>query len=89
VENPPNILTQPHRKIRLIEGNANFFVTKVTCKRPLRQLFEAPLPSKDFVLKWASNFVGSESGHIKSVKDLLNMVSKMSQDPPPQHTVYI
>jgi hypothetical protein len=37
-------------------------------------LSEAPTPPR-FLLGWCSNFVGSESGQIKRVKLLQNMVS--------------
>jgi hypothetical protein len=36
-----------------------------------------------------SNFEGSESGHIQSVKPLQNMVSNRTPYPTPLHTVYV
>jgi len=47
-------------------------------------LSEAPSPSLlRFCLGWSSNFVGSESGQIQSVKLHQNMVSNRIQQPPP------
>ena len=43
---------------------------------------EAPSPP-DFYLGWSSNFVGSETGQIQSVKLLENMVSNRTQHPHP------
>jgi hypothetical protein len=43
-------------------------------------------------LGWSSNFVGSESGQIQSVKLLQNMVSNTTQHPQPlpaTHRLYI
>jgi hypothetical protein len=42
-----------------------------------------PPPLLFFCLGWSSNFVGSESGQIQSVKLLQDMVSKKTQHPPP------
>jgi hypothetical protein len=58
-------------------------------------LSEAPSPPQFFV--WGglpSNFIGSETGQIQSVKLLQNMVSNRTQHPPPNplpatHCLYI
>jgi hypothetical protein len=66
-------LTQVGRRIRLIEDSAKTLsLKKVTCKLTLRQLLicSRPPPLLDFFLGRASNFVGSESGLIQSVKVL-------------------
>jgi hypothetical protein len=44
-----------------------------------------------FCLGWSSNFVGSESGQLQSIKLLQNMVPKTTLylPPPPLHTVYV
>ncbi len=42
-----------------------------------------PPPLLGFSLGWSSNFVGSESGQIQSVKLLQNTVSNRAQHPPP------
>jgi hypothetical protein len=49
------------------------------------------LPLLGFCLGWSSNFVGSESGQIRNVKLLLNMVSNRTQHPlsPPSHTLSV
>ncbi len=67
---------------------------KLTCKGTLWQVFicERPPPLLGFCLALSSNFVGSESGQIQSVKPLQNMVSNRIQHPttPSQpHTVCI
>ncbi len=64
---------------------------KLTCKGTFSAgiyLSEAP-PLLGFSLSWSSNFVGSESGQILSVKLLQNMVSNRTQHlpPPPSNTV--
>ncbi len=48
-----------------------------------------PLPPVGFCLEWCSNFLGSESGQIQSVKLLKNMVSNTTQQqsPPPIQTL--
>jgi hypothetical protein len=53
-------------------------------------LSEAPFPPR-FCLGWSSNFVGSESGQIQSVKLLQNMVSNRTQHTPPplSHTLSV
>jgi hypothetical protein len=51
-------------------------------------LSEVP-PLLGFCLGWCSNFVGSESGQIQSVKLPQNMVSKRTPYPPALHTVYV
>jgi hypothetical protein len=65
------------------EAMQKFFVLKGTCKRTLRQLVFClrPLPFLDFCLGVVRNFVGSESGHIQSVKLLQNMVSNTPSQP--------
>ncbi len=82
------------RKIKLMESNAKCRqLKKLTCKGTLRQVFIClmPLPLLDFYLQWSTNFVGSESGQIQSVKLLQNLVSNTTQHPPPTpsqpHTV--
>jgi hypothetical protein len=53
---------------------------------------DAPSPP-GFCLGWSSNFVGSESGQIQSVKLLQNMVSNRTQQstrpPPASYTLSI
>ncbi len=44
-------------------------------------LFEAPSTARFFVLGWSSNFVGSESGQIPSVKLLEYMLSNTTRQP--------
>jgi hypothetical protein len=60
-----------HRKVRLIESNAKCrHLKKFTFEGTWRQVFflsEALYPPR-FCLGWSSNFVGSESGQIQSVK---------------------
>ncbi len=49
---------------------------ELTCKGTLWQVFIClRSPPFLFYLGWSSNFVGSESGQIQSVKLLKNMVS--------------
>ncbi len=65
---------------------------QLTCKGTLRQGFIClrPPPLLGFCLGWCSNFVGSESGQIQSVKLLQNMVRVSNRTPPPPlHTVYV
>ncbi len=59
----------------------------LTWKGILWQVFICPRspPLLGFCLGWYSNFVGSESGQIKSVELLQNMVSNRNQHPPPPH----
>jgi hypothetical protein len=61
----------------------------MTSKGTLRQVFIClrPPPLLGFCLKWCSNFVGSESGQIQSVKLLQNMVSNTTQYPPSSNTL--
>ncbi len=48
-----------------------------------------PPPLLGYCLGWSSNFVGSESGQIQSVKHLQNMVSNRTQHPlPATHCLY-
>jgi hypothetical protein len=53
-------------------------------------LSEAPSPPS-FLLGWSSNFIGSESGQIQSVKLMQNKVSNRTQHPstPPSHTLSV
>ncbi len=67
---------------------------KFPCKGTLTQVFIClrPPPLLDFCLGWSSNFVGSESGQIESVKLLQNMVSNTTEHcpaPTQPHTVCI
>jgi hypothetical protein len=57
---------------------------KLTCKGTLRQVLIClrPPPLLGFCLGWSSNFIGSESGQIHSVKLLQNMVSNRTQSSP-------
>jgi hypothetical protein len=62
----------------------------MTCKCTLRQVFICL--RLGFCLGWCSNFVGSESGQIQSVKLLQKMVSNttQTQHPGPEpHNVYV
>ncbi len=83
------------RKIRLIESNAKCrHLKKLTREGTLRQVFIClrPFPLLSFCLRRSSNFVGSESGQIQSVKLLQNMISNTTQHPPSPsqpHTVCI
>ncbi len=92
---PPNAYTSfslGRRKIRLIEGNAKCrHLKKLTCKGTLRQVFIClrPPPLLGFCLGWSSNFAGSETGQIQTVKVLQNMVSNRTTCLPPLHTVYV
>jgi hypothetical protein len=66
---------------------------KLTCKGTLRQVLicmRSPL-LLGFCLLWSSNFVGSESSQIQSVKLLQNMVFNRTPHapPPPSHTLYM
>jgi hypothetical protein len=57
---------------RLVEGNAKSLLLKSKMQKDFAAavyLFEAP-PLLNFVLGSATSFVGSESGHIQSVKVL-------------------
>ncbi len=77
-------------------GLINSKDTKAKCRHLKKWVFaagvhlsKAPYPYS-FCLGWSSNFVGSESGQIQSVKLLRNMVSQQdSTHPPPSqpHTV--
>ncbi len=79
------------RKIRLIEGNAKCrHLKKYICKGTLRQmliLLRHP-PLQWFCLRWPSNFVGSESGQIQSVKIPQNMVSNRTPIPQRPYALY-
>jgi hypothetical protein len=60
---------------------------KLTCKGT--SLSESPSPPR---MGWSSNFIGSESGQIHSVKLFQNMVSSRTQSPhplPATHCLYI
>jgi hypothetical protein len=56
---------------------------KLTCKGTLRQVLICRRPPPSPCLGWSSDFVGSESGQIQSVKLLQNVVSNRTQHPPP------
>jgi hypothetical protein len=62
---------------------------KLTCQGTLRNVFICLRPPSllGFCLGWSSNFVGSESGPIYSVKLLQNMVSNMTQQSTPPHSL--
>jgi hypothetical protein len=82
--------------VERLESNAKCsHLKKLTCEGTLLQVFFCmrPPPYLGFCLGWSSNFVGSESGQIESVKLLQNMVSNRTQHPPPLtatvHTVCI
>ncbi len=82
------------RKIWLIESTAKSrHLSKFTCKGTLRQelICLRPPPFLGICLEQSSNFEGSESGQIQSVKLLQNMVSKRTQQPPlpPDHIAFI
>jgi hypothetical protein len=84
------------RKIGLVESNDKCsYLTKLTCKGTLRQVFIClrPPPLLGFCLGWNSNFVGPESGQKQSVKLLQNMVFNTTQHLPPplpdKHCLYI
>ncbi len=66
---------------------------KILCKGTLLQMliYLRPPPILDVCLGWPSNFVGSKSGQIQSVKLLHNMVCNRTQRPPPPqpHIIYI
>jgi hypothetical protein len=71
----------------------NVVTLKIYLKRDLAvgvYLSEAPSPPR-FFLEWSSNFVGSESWQIQSVKLLKNIVSNRTQHPPPplSHTLSV
>ncbi len=78
-------------------GLINYKDTKAKCRHlkltALQQVFiyPRPLPLLGFSLGWSSNFVGSESGQIQSVKLLQNIVSNKTQhpQPPPSHTLSV
>jgi hypothetical protein len=76
------------RKIILKEGNAKrCHLKKLTCKKwTLRQVSEVP-SSLRICLGWSSNFVGSESGQIQSVKLLQNGYG-LQQNPIPPFLPY-
>ncbi len=75
-----------HGPINYIDTKAKCrHIKKLTCKGTLRQVFIClrPPPLLGFCLGRFSNFVDSESGQIKSVKLLQNMVSNRTRHPPP------
>ncbi len=65
--------------------------TWFTCKGTLLQVFIClrPSPLLHYCLEWSTNFVGSESGQIQSVKLLQKMVSNRKQHPPATHCLYV
>jgi hypothetical protein len=72
----------------MLHGLINYIDTKAKC-RPYKKKLSCKETLRQ-VLGWSSNFVGSESGQIQSVKLLQNKVSNRTQQPPPRqpHTVY-
>ncbi len=66
-----------HVLINYIDTKAKCHLKTLTCKGIMRQVFICLGPPTliGLCLGWSSNFVGSESGHIESVKLLQNMVS--------------
>jgi hypothetical protein len=81
------------RKIRLKESNAKCrHLKKLTCKGSLKQVFICLRPPLllGFCFGWSSNFVGSESGQIQSIKLLQKIVSNRTPYPPPlKHCILI
>jgi hypothetical protein len=82
-----------HGLINYIDTKAKCqHLEQLTCKGPLQQviIFLRPPPLLGF-LGWFSNFVGSESCHIQSIKLLQNMVSNRTQhpQPPSSHTLSV
>jgi hypothetical protein len=77
----------------LHHGLINCDLKKLTFEGTLRQVFICLRPTSllGFCLGWSSNFVRSESGQIKSVKLMKNMVSNRTQHPPlpPSHTLSV
>jgi hypothetical protein len=73
------------RKVRLIESNAKCrHLKKFACNGTLQEVFiclRSP-PLLDFCMGWSSNFLGSVSGQIQSVK-LCRIWSLKSKHPPP------
>jgi hypothetical protein len=91
-DRPPSAYTSfslGRRKIRLIEDNAKCrHLKKIDLYRDFAAGVYLFLPR--FCLGWCSNFAGSESGQMQSVKLLQNMVSNSTPQyaiPPPLHTV--
>jgi hypothetical protein len=81
-----------HGLINYIDTKAKSrHLKKFTCEGTFQQVFIClgPPPILGFCLGWPSNFVGSESGQIQSVKLLQNMVSNRDEHPPPpsSHTL--
>jgi hypothetical protein len=79
------VYTQHHGLINYIDTKAKCrHLKKLTCKGTLREVIMClrPPPLLGFCLGWSSNFVGSESGQIQSVKLLQNMASSRTQHPP-------
>ncbi len=76
-----------HRKIRLIESNAKCrHLKKFTCNGHEFICLRPPPFFLGFCLGWSSNFVGSESGQIQSIKLLQNMVSNRTHHSPLPHS---
>jgi hypothetical protein len=81
--------------LTILTPKQNVDILKITCKGTLRQVFIFlwPLPLLGFCLGWSRIFVGSESGQVRSVIILQNMVSNSTQHTPPPppatHCLYI
>ncbi len=83
-----------HELINFIDTKAKCrHLKKLTCKWTLRQVFLCLSPPRllGFCLGWSSNFIGSESGQIHSVKLLQNVVFSRTQHPTPSpsHTLSV
>ncbi len=84
-----------HGPINYLDTKANCpHLKKFTCNGALRLMFIclSPPPLQDLCLRWSSNFVGSESGQIQSVKLLRNIFSNRTQHPHPlavTHCLYL
>jgi hypothetical protein len=79
------------RKISLMKSNAKCLqLTNFTCKETLRQVFIClKHPSLlGYCLGWSSNFVGSKSGQIRSVK-LLQYMDSTHPPPPTSHALSV
>jgi hypothetical protein len=68
------------RRIRFIEGDATSLLLQKDFAAAV-YLFEVPSHPRFlfFVLGWECNFMGSESGHMQSIKVLQNMVSNTTE----------
>ncbi len=81
------LYSHTRRRIRRTEGNATALRLKSKLQKDFAAavcLFEASSPPRILSWeRWARNFVGSESGEIHECKVLKNMVSNMTQHPPP------